>query len=401
MAMLDLMLIGLLGFLGSFGHCLGMCGPLATALLLSERSRSRLGTLLLLNGARLVSYALVGAGIGAIGSVLIAGGQLAGIGSDFRRILAIVTGLLLVFLGLGQVWPRFGLWVQRGRSRAMIQLGGGLVNERLHRAMVSLSSPVALGLLWGLMPCGFLYQAQVKAAETGDPLRGALVMMAFGLGTMPMMLGVGQVAQRLSRSRRSQLFRLGGWVTLVIGLVTLLRTSEMVDYTGYGAILLLALALVARPLSGLWPGPLRYRRSIGVGAFFLVLAHLTHAVSHNFDWNLAAVTFMVPSQQWGLGLGIGSTVCMLPGAVTSFDGAVKFLGVYWRKLHLLALPALLLAGGHILWSGSGYLGGFQMTAWHWGRVLSLNLGILVVLLLRSSLVWKLIGLETSYVWPKR
>jgi uncharacterized protein len=174
--MVDLILIGLLGFLGSFGHCLGMCGPLATALLLSERSRSRMSTLLLLNGARLVSYALVGAGIGAIGSVLIAGGQLAGVGSDLRRFLAIATGLLLVVLGLGQVWPRFGSWCDRLAGRA----GPRLVSERLHRAMVSLSSPVALGLLWGLMPCGFLYQAQVKAAETGDPLRGALVMGVWG-----------------------------------------------------------------------------------------------------------------------------------------------------------------------------------------------------------------------------
>jgi uncharacterized protein len=399
--MVDLFLIGLLGFLGSFGHCLGMCGPLATALLLSERSRSRTGTLLLLNGARLVSYALVGAGIGAIGSVLIAGGQLAGVGSDLRRMLAVVTGLLLVVLGLGQVWPRFGLWFQRGRDRLVGQAGPRLLNERLHRGMVSLSSPVALGLLWGLMPCGFLYQAQVKAAETGDPLRGALVMGAFGLGTMPMMLGVGGVAQGLSRDRRSQLFRLGGWVTLVMGVVTLLRTSEMVDYTGYGAIVLLGLALVARPISGVWPGLLRYRRAIGVGAFFLVLAHLAHAVAHSFDWNLVAVTFMVPSQQWGLGLGLGATVCMLPGAVTSFDGAVKYLGVYWRKLHLLALPAWVLAAGHILWSGSGYLGGFQMTPWNWGRVVLLNLGVIVILLLRSSLVWKFIGLETRYVGPKR
>jgi uncharacterized protein len=189
-------------------------------------------------------------------------------------------------------------------------------------------------------------------------------------------------------------------VTLVMGMVTLLRTSEMVDHTGSGALILLGLALVARPVSGFWSGLLRYRRALGVGAFLLVLAHIAHAVSHSFDWNLAAVTFMVPSQQWGLGLGIGATVCMLPGAVTSFDGAVKFLGVYWRKLHLLALPALLLAGGHVLWSGSSYLGGFQMTPWNWGRVVLLNLGILVVLLLRSSLVWKLIGLETRYVRPK-
>ncbi|NJM47354.1 MAG: hypothetical protein HC860_15335, partial [Alkalinema sp. RU_4_3] len=55
--------------------------------------------------------------IGAIGSVLIAGGQLAGVGSDLRRILAVVTGLLLVVLGLGQVWPRFAGWRDRAWGR--------------------------------------------------------------------------------------------------------------------------------------------------------------------------------------------------------------------------------------------------------------------------------------------
>jgi sulfite exporter TauE/SafE len=57
-------------------------------------------------------------------------------------------------------------------------------------------------------------------------------MLAFGLGTVPMMLGVGVSTSVLSRDRRSQLRQLGGWVSLTIGLLLLLRTSDMVDYTG-------------------------------------------------------------------------------------------------------------------------------------------------------------------------
>ncbi len=393
--MLDLFLLMLLGFLGSFGHCLGMCGPLTAALLLSERSPSKLTTLLMLNGARLVSYGLVGAAIGALGSVLIAGGQLAGVGSDLRRVMAVVTGLLLVGMGLGQVWPRFGRLVHSGFGK---RWGW---HDAVSRAMVYWRSPLALGLLWGLMPCGFLYQAQVKAAQTGDPGRGALVMVAFGLGTLPMMVGVGRATQKLSQDRRSQLFRLGGWVTLAIGGLTLLRTSEMVDYTGHGALILLGLALVARPMAGVWRGALVYRRAIGLGAFILTLAHIAHMVAHTFDWNLVGVTFMLPVQQWGMGLGIGATVCMVPGAVTSFDGAVRYLGpVVWRRLHLLAVPALVLTGLHALLMGSSYLGSLALTPWHLVRIGVLALGLLGVLLLRSAWIWKIIGLENRYGRPK-
>ena len=112
------------------------------------------------------------------------------------------------------------------------------------------------------MPCGFLYTAQIKAAQTGNMWMGAATMLAFGLGTFPMMLGVGVSASLFSKDKRSQLFRLGGWVTLAIGVITLLRTGDtMVDYTGHAGLILLMLALIARPISGLWAAPMRYRRA--------------------------------------------------------------------------------------------------------------------------------------------
>ncbi|NJR32390.1 MAG: sulfite exporter TauE/SafE family protein, partial [Chamaesiphon sp. CSU_1_12] len=117
--MLDLLLIAIVGFLGSFGHCFGMCGPLTVAFSLSHQQKTpqkaslddsiswqqQLKFHFLLNLGRMLSYALVGAGIGALGSVLIEGGQLAGVGSDFRRVMAIVTGVMLIWFGLGQVKP--------------------------------------------------------------------------------------------------------------------------------------------------------------------------------------------------------------------------------------------------------------------------------------------------------
>lgn len=131
-------------------------------------------------------------------------------------------------------------------------------------------------------------------------------MLAFGLGTMPMMLGVGVSAAKLSADKRSQLFRLGGWVTLVIGFLTLLRTDAMVDYTGHAALIFLMVALVARPLSRCFSAPLHYRRALGVGAFVLAVAHTAHMLDHTLQWNFAAFSFMLPQHQLAIALGAAS-----------------------------------------------------------------------------------------------
>lgn len=357
----NLLLITTLGFLGSFGHCVGMCGPLTVAFSLSQPQDSHNGSALrfhvLLNLGRIISYALVGAGIGALGSVVLAGGQLAGIGSSLRQGMTIFTGMMLIWFGLVQIkpdfLPRVPLWHPLTQNHW---------HQRLSAAMTQLSAkphwwtPALLGGVWGLIPCGFLYAAQITAAGTGNLWQGTATMLAFGLGTMPMMLGVGVSASKLSADKRSQLFRLGGWVTLTIGILTLLRTGDMVDYTGHAALILLMLALIARPLSRFWVQPLRYRRALGVGAYILALAHTGHMLDHTLQWNLEAFFFMLPLHQWAIAFGLLALICMTPAAFTSFDHLQKLLGRYWRPIHLLAVPALVLAVIHTVLIGSHYLG---------------------------------------------
>lgn len=405
--MLDLLLILSLGFLGSFGHCVGMCGPLTVAFSLSQQQETtkfwrQLGFHGLLNLGRIVSYALVGAAIGALGSVLLAGGQLAGIGSGLRQIMTILTGLMLIWFGIVQIKPDF-----LPRLPVFHPLTQGSWHGRLNAAMTGLSlqtrwwTPFLLGSVWGLIPCGFLYAAQIKAAATGNLWLGAATMLAFGLGTMPMMLGVGVSASRLSADKRSQLFRLGGWVTLTIGILTLLRTDAMVDYTGHGALILLMLALMARPVSGLWAGLLRYRRALGVGAFVLSIAHLAHMLDHTWQWNLEAVLFMLPQHQVGIGLGVLSLILMTPAALTSFDSLQRALGKRWRLIHLLGVPALVLATVHTVLIGSHYLGELQ---WNWDHGMRSAIALLItllVLLMRSRLVWSLLSLKKFYVAPTK
>jgi len=390
-----------LGFLGSFGHCLGMCSPLSTALLLSDRTRSsspsqfsilnsQFISVALLNLGRLLSYILVGMAIGGVGSLVMAGGQWAGMGSGLRQGLAIFAGGLLIWSGLKTVMPdRLSKRTDLPESPVGSHPG---VSARGHSwiggmmGKLATASPFVLGLLWGLMPCGFLYVAQIKAAESSSPGAGASVMLAFGLGTMPMMLGVGTLALRWSQERRSQLFRLAGWVTITIGLLTVFRSSEMVDLTGHGAIILLMLALVARPMAVRFPaycmGLLTYRRAIGVGSFVCAVAHTAHMLVHTYNWNIGAIAFLPVSQRWGLIAGLGALICLGFPAMTSFDAAVKWLGPHWRRLHLLSVPGLALAVGHTVIVGSHYLGNLELTAQHWTHTIGLISSVIFVMAVR-------------------
>lgn len=383
-----------------------MCGPITAAFALSSTQSSKWQQFrfhLLLNLGRILSYVLIGAGIGALGSVLVAGGQMAGIGSSLRRGMALLTGILLIWLGLGQIRP--GWLPKLPFFHPLIQSG---LHQTLNQGMLNLSfarqwwTPFALGAVWGLIPCGFLYAAQIKAAETGSLITGGITMLAFGLGTFPTMLGVGVSASLLSADRRSQLFRMGGWVTLLVGILTLLRTGNtMVDYTGHAALICLVLALLARPMSRLWSGPLHYRRALGVGAFVLSLFHTLHMVEHAWHWNLQALFFLLPQQQWGMIAGAVALLLMLPAALTSFDRAQRRLGTQWRRLHLLAVPALILVAGHAVLVGSHYLGAWQLTVWHRLAAAGLIATTGLVILLRLRWFWSLLLLEKFYASPQQ
>ncbi|HEY9889486.1 MAG TPA: sulfite exporter TauE/SafE family protein [Candidatus Obscuribacterales bacterium] len=411
--MLDLGLIAALGFLGSFGHCVGMCGPIAVAFALttqpasppdapsSPRRQPQWQFHLLLNLGRLLSYMAVGAAIGGVGSVLMAGGQMAGVGSLLRRSMALLTGSLLIWLGLRQVAPQL---LPRLPLPHPVQ---GWLHQRLQQVMTRAAqtphwgTPLLLGLAWGLVPCGFLYAAQIKAAATSSPWGGALTMLAFGSGTLPMMIGLGTYSAWLSRDRTSQLFQLGGWLTLLIGVLTLMRTGDlMIDYTGHLALLCLALSLIARPICKLWAYPYRCRRLLGVGAGVLAIAHTLHMLEHSWNWQLAAVQFMLPQHQWGMVAGGAGLALMVPLTLTSNDFAQRQLGAAWRSLHRLSLPAFGLCTVHCLLSGSTYLGNMSWSPSTLLPTALLGGGVGLVLAVRSPLVWRLCGLSQWYTPPQ-
>ena len=214
----DLVLAATTGLLGGFGHCAGMCGPLAASmgLVASPRlgARRALGGQLLYNLGRVTSYACIGGAMGLTGSFVNTAGRLAGL----QDAVAVVAGMLMIVMGLGAagVAPFFRRIEERVASRVF----------RGVRSVLEGGGPgrfYALGLLLGFLPCGLSYSAFVGAAATGGLPQGFLFALAFALGTVPALLLVGGASALASARARGLLYRLGGVAVVVVGALFVAR----------------------------------------------------------------------------------------------------------------------------------------------------------------------------------
>lgn len=165
-----------LGFVGSL-HCAGMCGPLAIAVpVVGSGRRARLVSRLVYNAGRIATYGLLGIVAGALGETV----ALAG----FQRWVSVVAGSLIIAgLLVSLRWNTDG-WIGTAIVK-LKRLFAQALQRRTHGANLS------LGLLNGLLPCGLVYVAAAAAVGTGHLTSGPLFMLVFGLGTLPMMLGLG------------------------------------------------------------------------------------------------------------------------------------------------------------------------------------------------------------------
>jgi uncharacterized protein len=170
----------------------------------------------------------------------------------------------------------------------------------------------------------------------------------------------------------------------------------MTDYTGHASLLFLILALIARPLSKFWSAPLQYRRVLGVGAFILAIAHTAHMLEHTLQWQFEALFFMLPLHQASIWMGLAALLGMAPAALTSTDRSIKALGKRWRQIHLLAVPALLLAVLHAILIGSSYLGKLTWTDEAKLRTVAITLITIFVLLIRLPYLWSALSLQRLY-----
>lgn len=189
------LLIFLAGLAGSM-HCVGMCGGFACAL--GGDARGPVESVLrhgVYNLGRLSSYAFIGAVAGYAGLLLVGPAGDASTASAAQRALAVVSGLLMVYIGL-QFLGVLKTALAPGRWFGIEALAQAL--RRLVRAP-GRAAPLALGVLNGLLPCPLVYAFAAQAASSGGPLQGLSIMLAFGLGTFPAMLAMGGVGLWLRR----------------------------------------------------------------------------------------------------------------------------------------------------------------------------------------------------------
>jgi sulfite exporter TauE/SafE len=212
------------GLLGT-GHCIGMCGGLVSALSLSEAGqKGGWGFHLLYNAGRITTYTFIGAVVGWLGSALAYTNHF----KTVTRTLLLGSDIFVILVGLGTAglftWVNISKLDFAGPMKMMTTAVGRL--RRLPPALAALP----LGLLFGFIPCGYLYAVAITAAQSAKVTTGALMLLAFGLGTTPSLLFVGGTTHWLSGKARTWMLRIAGIIVAGMGIINLLRHLRMMGW---------------------------------------------------------------------------------------------------------------------------------------------------------------------------
>ena len=215
-------LIGLMGGV----HCVGMCGGIVGALASQTPQRQRAwGLHLVYNGGRITSYAVAGAVMGMIG----------GAGLLFNRVFPVQ---MLLYVAANVILIGLGLYLAGLADRlARVEALGTWLWNRIQPygarflPVDNAAKAFALGTLWGWLPCGLVYSMLAAALASGSAIRGAAVMLAFGLGTLPNLLLAGMAFKRLRDLTSNRYLRLlmGGLVA-GFGVVGLAKTTHLAEH---------------------------------------------------------------------------------------------------------------------------------------------------------------------------
>ena len=215
------------GLISSFGHCLGMCGGIVAiystrqpVLVTTNGARpsllARIGSLAPVHAGRILTYTVLGGLIGLAGSLL---DQVSGwIG--WQGLFSVLVGIAMIAVSLSLMGILPPIEV------ALASIRGGISPMKRMRALFgknSLAAQVGLGILWGFLPCGLVFAMLVVAAGTQTLWGGALTMLAFGLGTVPTLLGFGLASNLLSPQLRGRLQLFAGLLILLFAIQTILR----------------------------------------------------------------------------------------------------------------------------------------------------------------------------------
>ena len=219
---------------GLFGgvHCVGMCGGIVGALSfgvtekIRQQPRRMLPYLLAYNLARIGSYTIAGALLGGISALAL---QLVTI-NQFQQVLLVFAGIFMILLGLyvGGWWPVL----------LRLEQAGGVIWRRIEpfgrrfMPVRSVQQAFLLGLIWGWLPCGLVYSVLIWAMASGGPVEGSMLLLSFGLGTLPNLLAMGLFAATLSRWVRYPWVRwAAGGLIILFGLLQLWQVWSKIGGT--------------------------------------------------------------------------------------------------------------------------------------------------------------------------
>ena len=224
MGNIDLIIILTTAFLGSVGHCIGMCGGIVVAYSSAKIDPKtnyiqQTASHLAYNFGRVTTYTILGAVFGFVGQVV-------AFTPTTKGILFAITGVLMILVGLSLI----GNFRFLNSAEWSVSKYGWYQNS--FKQLMSNKSYLSfyfLGLLNGIIPCGLVYAFAIFAASTANPLSGALVMATFGLATIPALFFLGFITKLLQKGTiRGTMMKLAALLVILYGGITL--------YKGYNFI---------------------------------------------------------------------------------------------------------------------------------------------------------------------
>ena len=210
-------------------HCIAMCGGINLSQTLQKDTSTEISKVMFRNTleyniGRVVSYTVIGGVLGAVGALAGIGGSLQ-TSTLFQGILKLFAGIIMVVMGVNML----GIFPGLRRLTVHIPNFNKKTKQKSERKP---RTPFFIGLCNGLMPCGPLQSMQVVALASGNPLAGALAMLCFSLGTVPLMLGFGSVVSMLGKRFTRQVLKAGAILVVVMGLSMMVQGGNLSDLNG-------------------------------------------------------------------------------------------------------------------------------------------------------------------------
>ncbi|MBL8862937.1 MAG: sulfite exporter TauE/SafE family protein [Planctomycetes bacterium] len=228
----DLLQLAAFGLLMSAGHCLGMCGPLVCAASVpagrASGERAAVRSAALYHAGRLTSYAAIGLGLGAVGGFLPAAANAA----LWQALLSLLAAIALLWVALSMLGlvRTASLSCAGGLARRVAGWFGGVRGARGPGARFG------LGAANGLLPCGPVYTVAVAALAAGGAWGGALAMLAFGAGTVPLLFAVAFGARWIGARLRAGLSTAGAGLAVAMSFQLALRGLAALEWVPHARI---------------------------------------------------------------------------------------------------------------------------------------------------------------------